>query len=233
MGDGANKVYEHHLEIARRDAREKAAAQAKPGEPVAWSLDVVKHVTGARDARRPTIALLFLQGKCTKAQMDGVGGLKPIDCINAVEQGFVTWKDVAARGVDLKRVEAVRKQTLGRLGIKARTEEEILAGKADPTLAEALKAYNKQQRAREAVKPMAVINHARGGPEIAAVRKKPLTAKDVAIAEALVRAKMIETLRKRIADLKAEIKDTTNALSPEQKAEIEARNQAKGKPIIK
>src|SRR5271157_1931080 len=154
---GENKIYEYWLEKTRTEAREKAAAAAKPGEPVNWSLSVIKHVTGAHEARRPTVALLFLQGKCSQAQLDAAGGLKPIDCISAVEQGFVTWQQLAARGIDLRRVEAVRKQTLGRLGVKARTEEEVLAGKTDPSLQEALTAYTRRATANAAPKPAATV----------------------------------------------------------------------------
>ena len=231
--DSQNKIYERHLEIARRDAREKAAAKAKPGEPVSYSLDVIKHVTGAHDCKRPTVALLYLQGKCTKEQLDMFGGLKPIDCIQAVEQGYVTTEQLIKRGVDLKSIERVRRKTLKRMGVEPRTEDEILAGKTDPLLKEALAAYARQNAAQAAPKPAAVITKANGAVSAPKPKAKPLTAQQVQVAEMMVRAKQIELLKARLAALKAEVRDTTNALTDEQKQAILDRNQAKDKPILK
>ena len=111
--------------------------------------------------------------------------------------------------------------------------DEILAGKTDPLLKEALAAYAKANAAQAAPKPAAVITKANGAVSAPKPKAKPLTAQQVQVAEMMVRAKQIELLKARLAALKAEVRDTTNALTDEQKQAILDRNQAKDKPILK
>lgn len=202
-----------------KDARIKAEAE---GKELGY-----RHLDGWRACKRNTIVDLYIRGKCSVVQAIAAGA-RPIDHLEAVSNGHVSLDDLIDAGIDIHKLETVRKQVLGRLGHKVMSEKDAT------TIEQARAVREAQLKAKNMPKTMCVVKK---GDKTMAIKmlNKPLTKQQIEVAEAMVRHAQMEKLRKQLAAAKAERAklNLVSALTPEEIAEIAARNENKGKLIIK
>jgi len=186
-----------------------------------------RHLDGWRSCKRPTIIDLYVQGKVTATQAVACGA-RPKDHLEALEAGGVKLEALIEAGVDLRKLDTVRKQLLARMGHKVMSEKDTT------TLASAQAARDANERTKAMPPVMCMIKK---GEQTVQVRpkNKPLTLQEVQVAAAMLEHEARQKLKAKMERLKAENArmDKVDTLTPEQKAEIAARFAAKGKPILK
>jgi hypothetical protein len=172
------------------------------------------HLDGWKDIRKNAAIFLYCQNKLSVEQViEIVGNVAPKYHILALENckdNEAFWKlsqDMVKHGIDVFRLDAIKNRMAGKV-----------------------KAEEKRVAIRVSCAPTVISG---GVEKRLPIKAKPLTAKEIAVQEALLRAGKRERLLKEIEQLKEEKARKGVAVTDDLAQEIMARNARKGQIIIK
>jgi DNA-binding protein YbaB len=187
------------------------------------------HFEGWRSAKDNAVIALYVQGKVTVAQAVAANA-RPKDHILALDNCandkafFALSQELVKNGVDIVKLEATRNRILGRLGHKVDMDK-LGVVKDRTTIAQAqVQAELNEQSKRMQSMPVVIRN---GQVKRVEIKAKPLTQRDIELAQAMVLANKREAMQKQLAKLQAEKAKLGVTVTDSLAAEILARHQKK------